>query len=224
MRRMLHTCNIILFTEQITQLPPITKVLNSGIVVKNIKSAQFGDNPSRTGGTVRRMPPLRGGQGNPLVVGCFSTLLYWLLFFALFGAGVWVLLESRRRLSPPALADGTEQMLSVWSQSVRAYHQEVGQMPDEVLHPWLTQETRNSQLMEALAGANRLRKSFIVPRAVLRKDMIPIDAWGRALHFDPDHTGDLSKVVSAGLDGRFGTGDDISSETARKRNIPLPPE
>jgi hypothetical protein len=143
----------------------------------------------------------------------------WLMVLLVVPLAGWFLIHPMRdKVMPAMVAGGTEQMLAQWRDGMKAFHADEGAFPIKPTGEDLTTPPR----LEALGGQNKASKEYMDKTSVRHQFYLPLDGWGNPLVFDPENKGDASHVVSNGADGLPGTADDISSLTARQRNLEVP--
>lgn len=142
----------------------------------------------------------------------------WLIVIVLIPLLGWALTRPMRKtVMPDLLNRGTEQILAQWRDALLAYKADEGQFP-----PADSKVTMEEIRMAALTVDNKAKKEYLDWDAVAFAGLIPIDAWGTHLIFDPLRNGDQSHILSAGPDKIVGTPDDLDSLNVTNLHLPPP--
>ena len=142
----------------------------------------------------------------------------WLIVIVLVPLLGWALMRPMHKtVMPDLLNRGTEQILAQWRDALLAYKADEGQFPSADL-----KDTMEESRIAALTGDNKAKKDYLDRDAVANAGVIPIDAWGTHLFFDPTRMGDQSHILSAGPDKMLGTPDDLDSTNVTNLHLPAP--
>ena len=142
----------------------------------------------------------------------------WLLVLGTILLLSWLLTRPLRNSTLPGLLTrGTGQILVQWRDALNAYKADEGKFP-----PLDTKDSAEDSRLSALTGDNSAQKEYLNRDTIALNNVMPIDAWGHRLIFDPEHTGDQSHVLSTGPDDFPGTEDDIDSQSLTNLHLPTP--
>ena len=138
--------------------------------------------------------------------GCVSLIVI-LLLIVLVVALLWA-----RFVWPEAKRQGTSQTIYIIEEALERFHR------DEDMYP----PGENRDLMFALIeGENRHGKQYIDANTVILVDEQFADFWKTPQRFEIGKDG-KPVITSAGADGAFGTGDEVTSERVRRTLEPPP--
>jgi hypothetical protein len=110
----------------------------------------------------------------------------WVVRQIRIGQGQWEKLDNILRALKAVKVAETEQMLNALAAAIEKYQQQNGRLPE---------------FKDFVTLSDALNPTYLTP-------LIRMDAWQRAFEAKPVYPGGI-RIVSAGPDGSFGTGDDL---------------